>query len=174
MPRLDALYPVHSIIPAATSLHTVTRPPYLAPNKSTGSTWNSGKHRLLKLLRKTMSLDSCSTARSIWGLLWESRSTAWENHLCRRYHGVCNRKHSLRSTEHVFFSQLEASLIPHLRPAQLQTHITSTKKSNLIKSYLWVTESLKKAKPKIIAPRWQRPLFQLRLLHEVSSYVSKA
>ena len=46
-------------------------------------------------------------------------------HLSHGYHDVCNQKHSFRSTKHVFFRQLEASLILHLQPAQLQTHITS-------------------------------------------------
>ena len=63
-------------------------------------------------------------------------------HVCRGYHNLCNQKHSLPSTKHVFFRQLEASLILHLQPAQLQTHTSSgsiihmnKKITNLMKSY---------------------------------------
>ena len=109
-------YLVHSIIPAAASLHTVTRPPYLAPNKSTGSTWNSSKQRLLKLLRKTMSL-----ARS-WTKFEAHFESHWgftrEDHLCRRaFLGTPERapRTALRpraATTTATISRLSSTLVP--------------------------------------------------------------
>ena len=126
-----------------------------------------------KIIKENNVSCSCNTARS-WTKFEAYFESHWgftrEDHLCHGYHDVCNRKHSLKSTKHVFFSQLEASLIFHLQPAQLQTHITSGSiihmdQKKLIKSYLWGIESLKKAKPKIITPRWQRAEIGLQNHH---------
>ena len=112
------------------------------------TTWNtlfrnlvSQKVRTNITEREHSNMDKCQVTTT--------GTCKYKMHLCRGYHNLCNRKHGLRSTVSFSYSLPTACPVATSYYLWFNHPYDQKKVTNMMKSYLWETESLKKAKPKL-------------------------